>query len=336
MAGEFNMDPDDARFNWTGGTEEEAAEPEGEPEAPAAPTLDDLDEETRGRVEAYYAHQETLRRERMQASGLDLTGDGKVVVADPNRFAAWSGLATPSRQQAASPPPPVPPAVPEEEPISLDPITMTGQELQAAIDKMVSRQIAPLVQQNQELRGQLQRRSAREAVAGVRQALEQYAPEIAGITDHPDFAEQYRLQAEAMDPRALEDPRLVAAMAANLRPYLQASPNTPPGWSPARPAQQPPQEQPRDTQGRFTEVARNMTNRQNIGQVPQARGGMAPPQPRDAAARETQQFLDEFKNFAQGRVSKKTVNTADADATDFSDYAEWQNAMKAAGNGARR
>jgi hypothetical protein len=221
--------------------------------------------------------------------------------------------------------------------LPVDLMALSGPEQLAAIRQIVQQETAILAQQNQELRGQLQRRSAREALAGVRQAVETYAPEMIGVLDHPDFAEQYWNNAQQMSPAQLEDPRLVAAMAVGLRPYLAASPNTPPAYTPP---QRQPAQQERDDQGRFTEVANNRGNQRNVGQVAPARGGMAPPAARDGMARDTERFIDGFKQYATGKVSGKAVTARDVDLItqessqdpgQYVNYAEWDQARKASG-----
>lgn len=347
MAREFALDSEDAnRMEWAPETDDEepAADADDAPEGAAEPALPDLDDDTRAQVEAYYQRRQERMREAWQAYGLDVAADGQPVIRDPSRFAQWSGARAQPVQQTAPQPQPTPPA---EEPLpELDPLSMTGNDLLSAIEKVVQKATAPLLQQNQALQAQIRRQSARDALGNVRQALEQYAPEIAGIVDHPEFAAAYQEQAQALDPRQLEDPRLVAAMAAGLRPYLAASPGTPPGWSPA--PRQPQQQQPaaRDEQGRFVahaEVARNMANRQGLERQAPARSGMAPPGARDPELRQTQSWVDQFKEYAPGKVSKKSVSDRDIEAVmapsqanpgQYADYAEFIALTR--GNGNRR
>lgn len=355
---EFSSDPDDARFGWQAADEGDAPGGEGDnPQEPQEPELPELDDAVRAQVEAYYGRQAERQREVMQAAGLDLASDGQPVIRDVNRFAAWSGLG--SRQPSASQPSavshqpsdpkpdtryPIPNTGEPTADLTLDPLTMTGADMETFIDRRIQKATQPLLQQNEELRGQIQRQSARDALGSVREALEQYSPEIAGIIDHPDFAERYRQEAQNLPAWQLENPEYKAALAGGLLPYLRASPNTPPGWTAApQPsaigrqlsAADRQQQQARDDQGRFTEVARNMGNRQNVGQVPQARGGMAPPQPRDGAMRETERFLQQFKSNAPGRVRNKQIGPNDVEAitslTDDPmragqqlDYEEWK------------
>ncbi len=316
------------------------------------PTLDDLDDDTRSRVEAFYSRQQEAQRARLQEQGLDLAQDGQIVVRDPQVFSAWAApVASPGRGQPASPAPSPPPqasAAPEEDLPPVDFMALSGAEQEKAIERIVARATAPLVQQNQELRGQIQRRSARDALAGVRAALDQHAPEIAGIVDHPNFAAAYQRQAATMDPVALEDPQLQAALAGACLAYLRNSPTTPPGWTaaPRQPTQQR-EERPRDEAGRFLEVASNLNNQRNVGQVPQGRGGMAPPRAGDALSRDTGRFLEAFREHAPGRVSRKAITSREIDILtsptqsefgDYVNYSEWKAAMDAdkANRGGRR
>lgn len=298
-------------------------EPEPDENQDAEPTLDDLPDEIRERVAAYYGRQEETRRQALQAHGLDLAPDGRPVIRDPNLFGQWSGQNQPARQQQPAPAPAAPAAEPEGPP-EIDPLTMNADDLRRAIEWEAKKLMAPQMEVMRNLMTAVQRRSANDAFAGVRESLTKYGPEIASIVDDPRFAEQYRLHAGNFNPADLEDPNVQESIALSLAPWLLRD-------RPAAPRREAPAE--RDAQGRYTaraEVARGLANRQTLDRVAPARGGATPANDGDTAA--LGQFMQQFSGLHPATAKFKAPTPAEVEAME----SESIEAFMAARNGRSR
>jgi hypothetical protein len=298
------------------------------------PQLPEMSEEQRLAVDAYYARQSENLRQNMQQFGLDVTQDGRPVIADPNRFSQWAGPAPQRQQPQPAAPAPQAAAEPEEEALPESLLDLDGRALAALIDKRVARQTAAYQQEIQNLHAQLARQSANDALAGVQDALAAYPWVPPEVVEHPDFAESYRALAASVPPEQLEDPRMKATLALQIAPWLSPVQGRPASGLPAS------LPQGRDTQGRFVShaesIAQGLVSRQSAGQVPPARSGMAAP---PAASRDTQLAQNFIQGFAglQSATRKYGAPTAEQlDALAETDPQNQYAAFLAARNSGRR
>lgn len=321
-------------------------EAETEPEAEAPPeelTLEGLDDETRARVEAYYAQQEQRREDERLANlreyGLDLNREGKPLIADPAKFAGWAApAAAPRERPTAAPVQAAVAAAPEEEaPPEFDPLTATAEEYRRLADWTARQAMKPLLEENRRLLGIIQRQSASEAVQSVRTTIETRLPALTPMLEHPDFAAEYEREISSAPPEWLASPEYVSGVAAVVLSRLD------PARMPA----------PRDTQGRFSSregVAaqrdmeaqlRNQAARQSLAQTPPARGGgvarSAPDPQADLGAR-IFQHIGRQLTPAQARGWESSPDAWNRAA--INDYDTWlketERAEAANGRGGRR
>lgn len=208
-------------------------EPEAEQPEETDP-LAELDEPTRAlvtsREQAAAARALAQARTNMRSAGFDLSEDLQPVIANPTAAMRWLGPgeerpAQPAPQQAQAPAQPV-----ENDDDDIpDPLSQPRefrQWMRAEQKRSAEQMMQPVVGAIQKLD---QRFAARELAAVTRQAAEavqQHAPAIAYITEHPDFAPAMKELLSRVDPDQWSDPLNLARLAGSLIPDLGEPPQS--------------------------------------------------------------------------------------------------------------
>lgn len=317
--------------------ESESPDPEEATPVQEEDPLQDLDGDTRALVEQVWEQRQEAQRQAYLEQGLDVSRDGRLLIADQSKVAAWAGAPAP-RAQSAQPvaQTPQPAAQAAEDPMpELDPMTATAEDYRKLTQWEIRQAMKPLMDRNQHLEGLMQRRAESDAMQDVRSTVERLSPELLPALDHPDFEAAYRQQIASVGAEFLEDPVTVASIAYLVRARLD------PSRMPA----------PRDTQGRFTgreqqqmtDAQRlNQAARASIGQTPPARGGGSGRAPSDPDADRGARYLAHMRGLLPPALAKNFDASSEAwqeaQYTDFERWNESRSARKRAEttNGRRR
>lgn len=317
------------------GADDGAAAAEEEEEEPG---LDALDDEARAIAERVIAREKEAQLAGFREIGFDVNREGRPLIADPTKVAAFAGAVPPRQQPVAAAAPPPPAAAPAEDADEeIDLLSATPQDLVKFVDRRVAKQTRTLAEENAYLRGLMQQRAASESVQSIRRVVEERLPALAPLLDHPDFAAQFEQQTAGADPAFLANPQAVSGLAAAIMAGLDKE-------------RMP---MPRDTQGRFTgqqppppptdAQARYQTARQGLASLPPARGagvqrGGGQPDPR---VEEGVGYLRDIARYLPPSVTHgPEASAAEWDAAQYHDIDQWKAAMDrakaATANGARR
>lgn len=169
-------------------------------------TLDDLDEETKARVEKHTAklqkqHEEQFAktREELQRMGLDVYEGGKVAIRDTETASRYF----------------VPPSTPPQQPVKqeqqeeeewVDP-SYDPQKYETKLKKVVGEEVASLKEENRLLREALIEDKIDQAVVRVEAAVNKYAPLYGEILEHPEFEGTFREILKTFPMEQWRDPR---------------------------------------------------------------------------------------------------------------------------------
>lgn len=289
--------------------------PEPEPEAPPDP-LAGLSPEQQAALNERLEYDRYQTRAALAQVGIDMTPSGRPAIVDPQRASQWMGVPAQQPQNAMAPPeaqqyapPPQPLAEPDDAPIP-DPNYSPAEFRQwmarntgSAITAAVREAIAPLVQQFQSTHQATVEMRINSAMGTVAQDIDQYAPWLAQVAEHPDFEPYYRQALSQIDPAKWQTPQDRAAVAGMVSSYLKpyASPQAPPAWGQQQPAPQP------TWQEQYAQAG--YPQRQYAGQPSQAGPRQPPPpQPQQPTQRnERGQFIGRGANAAVSRAAAQSV-----------------------------
>jgi len=193
-------------------------------------SLDDFDDETRAKVERLQAKEREASDQRVatmrsiwQEQGLDITPDGKAVVADPNRFAGWmGGTGSPAPAAAAAGEP-----EPEEMPDPYDDKpgyqAWLKAQIRAEAKRMHDEDMKPILEAQQQQQQIFYSRETERALQTLPQALQQYNPMLTQVTEHPDFAGQFSQALQAIPLSQWREPVNLAQIAGVVATQLDYS-----------------------------------------------------------------------------------------------------------------